>query len=144
MRFAIAFVLAACGNGASAPAEKLEMVDGPATGSIADAVKAELAATKKALVVYVGAAWCEPCEKFHRAAAAGELDDKFGNVRIVAFDFDRDEKRLEASGYRSKMLPLFVLPNADGTSSGKQIEGSIKGDAVGNLTPRLRQLLDSR
>src|SRR5688500_14350092 len=25
------------------------------------------------LLVYVGASWCEPCERFHAAVAAGEL-----------------------------------------------------------------------
>ena len=43
------------------------------------------------------------------------------------------------------MIPLFCLPVLEkGTSSGKCIQGSVKGPgAVGNLVPRLKQLLAS-
>jgi hypothetical protein len=58
------------------------------------------------------------------------------------FDNDRDGDALEKAGYHSQLIPLFVLPNADGTSSGKQIEGSVKGaDAVKQISPRLEALL---
>jgi hypothetical protein len=40
------------------------------------------------------------------------------------------------------MIPLFAIPGEDGTGSGAQIEGGLKGDrAVGNLTTRLQQFL---
>jgi thiol-disulfide isomerase/thioredoxin len=141
---AIALVLlAACSKDAAAPTPaKAELVPGGA-GAIADIVKAELAgASGRRVVVYVGAPWCEPCEAFHRAAAAGELDAQFGGVRFLEFDFDRDERRLADAGYRSKMLPLFAIPGADGTSTGNHVEGSRKEDPLGFLTPRLRALLD--
>lgn len=95
------------------------------------------------LVVYVGATWCEPCQRFHAAAAAGELDATFPGLRLVEFDLDRDEARLRAAGYASKMIPLFAVPGPDGRASGLQIEGSIKGDgAVAQIAPRLRALLE--
>jgi hypothetical protein len=73
------------------------------------------------------------------------LDDRFGDLRIVAFDADRDDPALDAAGYRSPMLPLFALPNADGRASGKQFAGSIKGDgAVAQIAPNLRALVDRR
>jgi thiol-disulfide isomerase/thioredoxin len=97
------------------------------------------------VLVYVGAPWCEPCRYFHEAAAAGKLDDAFPGLVLLELDADRDGERLKAAGYRSRMIPLFALPGPDGAASGKQMEGSIKGDgAVAEITPRLRALLASR
>ncbi len=96
----------------------------------------------KQLLVYVGATWCEPCRRFHDAALAGQLDAGFSKLRLLVFDADRDTDALERAGYRWELIPLFALPKADGTSSGKQIEGSIKGDrAVDQIVPRLRALV---
>jgi hypothetical protein len=92
--------------------------------------------------VYVGAGWCEPCRRFHAAAAEHKLDADFPTLRLLEFDADRDGGRLQAAGYVSRLIPLFVRPAADGRSSGRQIEGSVKGDrAVGEIVPRLRALL---
>jgi hypothetical protein len=94
------------------------------------------------LIVYVGAKWCEPCQRFHKAAAAGELDDAFPALTILEFDLDHDKERLEEAGYRSELIPLFVMPDAEGRASSKRFEGSVKGDgAIANITPRLRSLL---
>jgi hypothetical protein len=39
---------------------------------------------------------------------------------------------------------LFALPNPDGTSSGRQAEGGVKGEgAVGVIVPRLKELLSA-
>jgi len=94
------------------------------------------------LLVYVGASWCEPCRRFHEAASAGKLDAQLGGLRLLEFDYDRDEPRLRAAGYVSQLIPLFALPAPDGRASGRQIEGSIKGDgAVAQILPRLQALL---
>lgn len=96
----------------------------------------------KRLVVYVGAAWCEPCVRFHDAAAAGKLDGEFPDLRLLELDRDRDEEELREAGCLSKMIPLFALPTADGRCSDRRMEGSIKGEgAVAEITPRLRALL---
>ena len=127
------------------PAGKLELVD---AGSGADAAKIaqEVARAQhdgKHLLVYVGASWCEPCTHFHDAAAAGQLDGAFGDLRLLVFDADRDNDMLEHAGYSYQMIPLFAIPRPDGRSSGKQIEGSVKGaDAVQQISPRLRALVD--
>lgn len=97
------------------------------------------------LIVYVGATWCEPCQRFHEAATAGELDKDLPTLRLLEFDLDRDRARLDQAGYGSKMIPLFALPREDGLGSGEQIEGSVKGPgAAAEITPRLRALLDRR
>jgi len=94
------------------------------------------------LLVYVGASWCEPCRRFHEAASAGKLDAQLGGLRLLEFDLDRDEARLRAAGYVSQLIPLFAVPGPDGRASGRQIEGSIKGDgAVVQILPRLQALL---
>lgn len=95
------------------------------------------------VLVYVGATWCEPCQRFHHAAERGELDAALEPITLVEFDLDRDADRLHAAGYQSQYIPLFAVPLPDGRSSGKQIEGSIKGEgAVAQILPRLRALLE--
>jgi len=137
--------LAACQSSHSGPPPKLELVDAPAVADAAPLIATEYARAQrdgKRLVVYVGASWCEPCRQFHAAAEAGQLDAPFGALRLLVFDDDRDNAALEHAGYHSKLIPLFALPNPDGTSSQKQIEGSVKGaDAVQQISPRLRALL---
>lgn len=110
---------------------------------VRDAI-AQASAEGRTLLVYVGAAWCEPCQRFHHAVEQGELDAAFPRLSILAFDADRDAPALAAAGYTSRLIPLFALPKSDGRSSGKQIEGSVKGEAaVGEITPRLRALVSS-
>jgi hypothetical protein len=121
------------------------MVAGSQEGEVAAIVRSEAAEAKRAgrrLVVYVGAAWCEPCQRFHEAAARGDLDARFGDLTLLEFDQDRDGERLSAAGYASQYIPLFALPAPDGMASGEQIEGAIKGEgAVGFVVPRLAKLL---
>jgi thioredoxin family protein len=125
----------------------VRVVYGAAVGDLPAAVRDEMAraaAERRRVVVYIGAEWCEPCSKFLRAAESGELDSAFGDVTLLRFDSERDRERLQSAGYTSRYIPLFVLPTLEGTSSGKQIEGGIKGDgAVEEIASRLTQLLDS-
>jgi hypothetical protein len=128
-----------------APAPHVRVTSAPAEGDVEPIVREELARAavdKRRLVVYVGASWCEPCQRFHGAAQSGALDRTFPDLTLLEFDLDRDGKRLASAGYTSKLIPLFALPAADGRASGKQVEGGIKGDgAVGYITPRLQGLL---
>ncbi len=119
----------------------VQLVDAP-PGDVAALVQHELGVGPGPVLVYVGATWCEPCRRFHTAAAAGQLDGALPQLRLLVFDLDRDGERLKAAGYSSAYIPLFALPNPDGRASGKAIAGSIKGDgAVGNIVPRLQALL---
>jgi thiol-disulfide isomerase/thioredoxin len=112
---------------------------------VTDAVKAAYAkerAEGRTMLVYVGATWCEPCQRFHHAVERGELDAAFPRLSFLAFDADKDGEALANGGYFSRLIPLMALPNADGKASGKQIEGSVKGEgALGDLQPRLRALI---
>lgn len=93
-------------------------------------------------LVYVGASWCEPCQRFHKALLAGELDESLRGVRLVEYDLDAARGELTDNGYSSRLIPLFARPNADGRCGTARIEGSIKGEgAVAQLVPRLQQLL---
>ncbi|MCA9694065.1 MAG: thioredoxin family protein [Myxococcales bacterium] len=108
---------------------------------VAEAVVAA-AAEGKRLVVYVGAAWCEPCTAFHDAVVAGELDEPLADVRFLEFDMDHDKDRLEAAGYRSRYIPLFVIPQLDGRASERGFEGGVKGPRSVEVTAqRLSGLL---
>jgi thiol-disulfide isomerase/thioredoxin len=151
MRFALLLALVACqssSNPPPAPAPKLELIDAQPT-PVGQTPAAQIAreyhraqADHKKLVIYVGAPWCEPCQRFHEAAAAGKLDSMFGDLRLLVFDNDRDGESLVGAGYSSQLIPLFALPKPDGTSSKQQIEGSVKGaDAVQQIAPRLQKLV---
>ncbi len=125
-------------------AKGIRFVQAPAD-DVAATVRRELAVAKsesRELIVYVGATWCEPCQRFHAAAARGELDDALPNLTFLELDFDRDGERLAAAGYFSQFIPLFAIPGPDGRASGRQFDGSIKGPgAVADIAPKLKQLL---
>jgi len=125
---------------------QLEFFKAP-EGDVVEVVRAQLDRAKtdgRKLLVYVGATWCEPCQRFHKTAESGTLDAKLPPIRFLEFDADHDGERLETAGYRSKYIPLFAVPNADGSPSGRQIEGSIKGPgSPDEITPRLLELLQS-
>lgn len=145
MRFAPLFLALATACDGERTQPRLELVEAPAVQDVALYVSGALVNAEQAhrrLIVYVGASWCEPCRHFHDAAVAGQLDSAFGNLRVLAFDADRDKDALQRAGYVSNLIPLFALPRSDGVSSGTQIEGSIKGQgAVDEITPRLQTLL---
>jgi thiol:disulfide interchange protein len=106
----------------------------------------EADASGSRVLVYVGATWCEPCQRFHKALESGQLDEPLAGTKFVEFDADRDREELRAAGYASKYIPLFSVPDQSGHASGRAIEGSIKGDSAvrENLVPRLLALLDGK
>ncbi len=114
-------------------------------GDVAPLVVAQAArsqAEHRRVLLYVSAPWCEPCRVFHEAVDRGELTGKLGALDLLAFDGDRDAERLLMSGYESQYIPAFAVPGVDGRAVGRKIEGSVKGGAaVGDLVPRLRELL---
>lgn len=108
---------------------------------VADAARTARAQGRR-LVVYVGATWCEPCRYFKDAVKQRTLGDRLTGVRLLEFDFDRDEARLAAAGYTSRLIPLFAIPGPDGRASEARHEGGIKGPgAVDHLVPKLEALL---
>jgi hypothetical protein len=98
------------------------------------------------VLVYVGATWCEPCQRFHKALESGQLDEVLAGTKFVEFDSDRDGSELRAAGYGSQYIPLFSVPDHSGHASGRAIEGSVKGDDAvrEDLVPRLLALLDGK
>jgi thiol:disulfide interchange protein len=134
---------------ASAPAidpnATVRFITPPMDGEVSTIMAAQLAksqAEHRRVLLYAGASWCEPCRYFHEAVDRGELTGKLGALDLVAFDGSVDAERMLLSGYEARFVPLFAVPNPDGKSSGRQVEGSIKGaGAVGDLVPRLQDLL---
>jgi thiol-disulfide isomerase/thioredoxin len=127
------------------PSDQLRMVKTGKDADVAALIKAEVErenAQGRKVLVYVGATWCEPCQRFHQAANQGKLDQAFPKLTILEFDADEDGSRLRRAGYVSKYIPLFVVPGADGRASSRSTEGGVKGEgAVANLIPKLRGLL---
>lgn len=132
---------------AAAPSGKVEVVHAD-RGDVAQLIKSQLDAAAKQqrqVLVYIGAKWCEPCQRFHRAVEQGKLDEKFPELTLIQFDLDADGKRLELAGYTTTYIPYFGVPNPDGHASGHGISGSIKGEgAVDDIAPRLQALLDGK
>ncbi len=106
----------------------------------------EADASGKRVLVYVGATWCEPCQRFHKALSSGQLDEVLAGTRFVEFDADHDRAELRQAGYASKYIPLFSVPDPNGHASGRATEGPIKGDNAvrQDLVPRLLALLDGK
>ncbi len=98
------------------------------------------------VLVYVGASWCEPCQRFHRAVEHGELNGTLNGLRFLEFDQDQDAPALKTAGYVYQYIPVLALPDPDGRNHGKMIAGSIKGPGAvrENLVPRLQALLDGQ
>jgi hypothetical protein len=157
---ALAVLLSACSTSGAAPdpgssssaaapqgpnPPKVEWVRIPSAAEPAPFIVSEMAraeADHKRLLVYVGATWCQPCQRFHKAAEAGELDSVFPELRLVELDNDADASVIQELNCGSRLIPMFSAPDSSGHCTSKRIEGGIKGDgAVGFIAPRLRDLL---
>ncbi len=129
---------------AASPAPEIVMASSDPATVQAQVVAALGAAARdsRQLVVYVGATWCEPCRRFHDAVEAGRLDARLAGVRFLEFDHDVHHDGLEAAGYLRRFVPLFAIPEVDGSASARVHQGSIKGPgAVDFILPRLEALL---
>jgi hypothetical protein len=137
---------AAVQDAGATPHAGVVFVAAPPDGEVAPLVVealAQAARERRTLVVYAGATWCEPCQRFHQAAIRGELDADFPSLTLLEFDLDRDRDRLLRAGYKGKYIPLFVLPESSGAASDQVLSGGIKGEgAVGFIAPRLKALLE--
>ncbi len=98
------------------------------------------------VLVYVGASWCQPCQRFHQAVEHGELNGTLNGLRFLEFDQDQDAAALKTAGYLYQYIPVLALPDPDGRNHGKMISGSIKGPRAvqENLVPRLQALLNGQ
>jgi thiol-disulfide isomerase/thioredoxin len=141
--------LAACQRAHPAPPhlgpELIEAGPGPADEVVRNAL-ASADRDGRRLLVYISATWCEPCERFQKAVRAGELDAAFPRLRLLKFDHDRDQPRLEQAGYAGNLIPRFVIPGPDGRGTSQRMEGGTKAeDTVStSIGPRLRALLDGQ
>ena len=98
------------------------------------------------VLVYVGASWCEPCQRFHQAVEHGELNGPLNGLRFLEFDQDQDASALKTAGYVYQYIPVLALPDPDGRNHGRMISGSLKGprSVQENLVPRLQALLNGQ
>ncbi len=164
-RFVVLFLVVACRTSDSAeadpPAPKredaasafsfgakthgVELVNAP-PGDVTKIVLAARAAARshqRAMMVYIGATWCEPCQHFHHAAENGSLDETFPTLSLLVFDADSDHERLRAAGYAPGYIPYFGVPGDDGRGTSNATEGGIKGEgAVDHIVPRLLPLVE--
>ncbi len=123
---------------------RVELVDAPEgdVPTLVTQARASAESRHRKLLVYIGATWCEPCQRFHHAAEKGELDAEFPDLTLLVFDMDRDGVRLGMAGYQPEFIPYFGIPDAQGKATDEAVMGSIKGaGAVGEIVPHLHQLL---
>lgn len=114
-------------------------------GPVVKAAQRDADAQGRRLVVYASAPWCEPCQVFHRAVEAGELDRELAGIRFLEFDVDVDSLLLSDAGYGGRLIPRFVLPDAEGHGTDDKIEGGVKGErAAQEIMTRLGPLLARR
>ena len=102
---------------AKAEAEGVRVVVAGQDGDALSVVRTERLKAKaegRVLVVYAGAAWCEPCKRFKNAIQTGSLDQKLAKTTLLVFDADRDTDRLAAAGYKFSFIPYVALPGTDG------------------------------
>ena len=71
------------------------------------------------VLVYVGASWCEPCQRFHQAVEHGELNGPLNGLRFLEFDQDQDASALKTAGYVYQYIPVLALPDPDGRNHGR-------------------------
>lgn len=96
----------------------------------------------RTMLVYIGAGWCDPCQRFHKAAQSGALDKEFPTLTLLEYDLDVDGSRLSKAGYAPGYIPYFGVPGEDGKATTRAIAGAPKGEgAVEELTQGLRSLL---
>jgi hypothetical protein len=123
----------------------LEIVRAEAGEVVAGQVIAERGKAKargRTLLVYIGAKWCEPCQRFHKAAESGALDNDFPRLTLLEYDLDIDGSRLSKAGYAPGSIPYFGVPGDDGKATTRAISGSVAGEgAVDDIVPKLRDLL---
>lgn len=91
----------------------------------------------RVLVVYVGAAWCEPCKKFKAEVRSGRLDARLGRTTLLTFDADTDTERLGSAGYGYKFVPFVALPGPDGHPMDSQQATGKGGEAWRELLGKL-------
>jgi hypothetical protein len=143
--------LFACGrndvSNDTASARSVEFVAAPAGSEAVEAIvtreMARATSDGRQLLIYVGAPWCEPCNHFHAAAERGKLDARLPKLRLLEFDRDKDEARLEAAQCLSPLIPLFAKPTPDGRcDQSRRVAGGIKGEGtVAFIAARLDKML---
>jgi hypothetical protein len=153
---AVLFLCAACDRkethdtplpSASPAAKAVEVVLAPAGQEPVEAiVQREMKKAQKDgrdLVIYVGAEWCEPCKRFKAAAKRGELDSEFPTLRLLEFDRDRDEARLQKAQCITDLIPLYARPTEDGRcDQNRRTMGGIKGPGtVQFIARRMKKML---
>lgn len=129
---------------ATSPSTKSQIVSGLAAGPAAQVIADEVALANGAgkCIVYVGAPWCQPCQRFKRALLAGELDAELINVRFLEFDADLDKQRLADAGYKFQLVPFFGRPGFDGRATSRTTSGvPAKDSPMAPLAKRVAALL---
>jgi hypothetical protein len=115
------------------PGRAPTFVETSPSAGLLDAVRDERRAAEaagEALVVYVGARWCEPCQRFERALASGRLDGSLAGLRLLHVDLDARGPELGSHGYATGVIPYFVVPTAKGTASARRFAAGAAGAGV--------------
>src|SRR5438046_2738255 len=135
-RVLFAAVLVACsrkGAPEKPPKPHLEIVRAEAGEIVAKQVVTERAKAQqrgRTMLVYIGAPWCEPCRRFHKAAESGALDKDLPMLTLLEYDLEVDGSRLSKAGYAPGSIPYFGVPGDDGKATTRALAGSVSGEGA--------------
>jgi hypothetical protein len=114
----------------------------PASDSLSDALRAELAEAKaegRRPYVEVGAAWSPPCAELNRNMDHPRMIDAFSGTYIIHLDVDDWADSPEIEPFRDDYLPAFYEIDPQGKPTGRKINARAwNGIRSDQMAARLR------
>ncbi len=96
-------------------------------------------------VLYVHAAWCEPCLLLQGSLDTPLMKDAFAGIQLSMVDYDRYDPWLAESGFVANSIPKFFELDHRGRPTGRVIDGGAWDDNVPALmAPPLKRFFQSR
>lgn len=116
----------------------------PSQGALQELVKAEVgkaAAKAQRPVVYLGAAWCDPCVALKKHRHDPLMTDAMRGAYVIEIDLDDWKlEDMKALGFRTGVVPIFHAVNSEGRATGPAVDGSSWGANVpASMAPPLKK-----
>jgi hypothetical protein len=94
--------------------------------------------------LYIGATWCQPCQKLHRSLDDERMVDAFRGTYVIHLDLDAWERELPSVGLRVAQVPVFFQLDAQGKPTGKSLDGGAwNEDVPAEMAPPLKRFFNA-